>query len=1272
MLDFLQIKHRFIKQKMCNEVYPVFIIKKSKDLMIRGRDFYAFWNEDTQMWDTDILNLVSYIDTELEHYAENTNFENNIGDIYVMYVRDSESRSMQKLNEYCTKLTRDDYVQLDNKIIFADDKVTRTDYASKRLPYSMKDEPTPAYDELMHTLYDQENLDILEWCIGAIISGDSKEIQKCCVLYGESGKGKSTFLNIVQKLFDGYWHAFEAQVIGSANNQFALEDLKTNPLIAINHDGDLSGIKDNTLLNSIISHETVTVNEKHKSKYEIKFNSFLFIGTNKPVKITDAKSGIIRRLLDVTPSGRSVSKKRYDILVSQIDFELGGIAKHCLDKYYSMGKSYYDQYIPVRMISETNEFFNFMNEMYDELKASDECLLNDIWRKYKDYCALTDADHPLRMNQVRVELKSYFDKYYERLHEDGNHYRNLYRGFRLSKFEYKTQNEKKGLPEKNESWLNLTKRPSLLDSLYSECPAQLATDDEKPKTKWSQVLTKLKDIDTSALHYVKIPKNHIVIDFDLKDENGNKSFEKNLEAASKWPQTYAETSKSGSGIHLHYIWDGDPSELSLIYDKDIEVKTFSGNASLRRKLIFCNAIQIATLSTGLPLKEKKVVDEVTIKNEKHLRKLIVKNLNKEIHGNTTQSISFIFKLLEDAYNSKMTYDVTDMRQAITYFASNSTHQAENCLKMVSKMKFKSEEESPDVVFGEEAPVVFYDVETFPNLFLINWKFAGKDQKCHRMINPKPDEVKKLFKYKLIGFNNRRYDNHMIYAASLGYSNIELFRLSQKLINSEKGVSNSACFMNAFNLSYTDVYDFARNKQSLKKWEIELGIHHQELGMPWDEPVPEDKWEEVAEYCDNDVISTEAVFEHLQADWLARQIISELSGLSVNQSTNSHSAKIIFGNDKKPKSQFVYTDLSKDFPGYKFDAGVSTYLGEKIGEGGYVYAEPGMYENVYTFDVASMHPHSIIALNLFGDLYTRRYQDLVNVRIYIKHGDYDKAKELFDGKLAKYLNDKSNAKQLAEALKIVINSVYGLTFAHHDSIFRDPRNKDNIVAKRGGLFMVNLKHELQNKGVQVIHIKTDSIKIANPSKEIADFIFEYGKKWGYTFEIENIYAKMCLVNDAVYIAKYETPKKDSNGNDIWWSAVGAQFAQPYVFKKLFSKEPIIFDDMCEMKNVKVGAMYLDMNEGLEEHNYRFIGRNGLFCPIKPGCGGGELMCGREDKKTGTIKYSSVTGTKGFRWLEAEVVQQQSLENTIDENYYISKVDEAINAINEYGDIEIFTS
>ena len=94
---------------------------------------------------------------------------------------------------------------------------------------------------------------------------------------------------------------------------------------------------------------------------------------------------------------------------------------------------------------------------------------------------------------------------------------------------------------------------------------------------------------------------------------------------------------------------------------------------------------------------------------------------------------------------------------------------------------------------------------------------------------------------------------------------------------------------------------------MKKWEIELGIHHKELGLPWNEPVPEDKWELVAEYCDNDVIATEAVFNHLKGDWTARQILADLAGMTVNDTSNSLTTRIIFGRERKPK--LVYTDLA---------------------------------------------------------------------------------------------------------------------------------------------------------------------------------------------------------------------------------------------------------------------------------------------------------------------------------------------------------------------------
>lgn len=77
------------------------------------------------------------------------------------------------------------------------------------------------------------------------------------------------------------------------------------------------------------------------------------------------------------------------------------------------------------------------------------------------------------------------------------------------------------------------------------------------------------------------------------------------------------------------------------------------------------------------------------------------------------------------------------------------------------------------------------------------------------------------------------------------------------------------------------------------------------------------------------------------------------------------------------------------------------------------------------------------------------KEILDARIAIKHKDFDKARKMLGGALAKYLTDEDSAADLAQALKIAINSVYGLTSATFENPFRDVRNKDNIVAKRGG-------------------------------------------------------------------------------------------------------------------------------------------------------------------------------------------------------------------------------
>lgn len=1236
-MDFYQILTKETKDRGI-EVYPDFIVGRSQDLMVQGRTFYAIWDAEKGLWSRDEYDVQRLVDEDL--LAEAAKLEKETGMRYVVRsMRSFQSKSWSQFRQFLANIS-DNHHPLDSKLLFSNSEVKKTDYASKTLPYPLEAGDISAWNELVGTLYSVEERAKIEWAIGSIVAGDSKKLQKFFVFYGPAGSGKSTILNIIQKLFEGYTTTFDGKALGRADASFSTEAFKNNPLVAIQHDGDLSKLEDNTRLNSIVSHEHMTMNEKYKPSYTAKSEALLFIGSNQPVKITDAKSGIIRRLVDIHPTNVKIPVRHYTTLLSQIDFELGAIAHHCLNVYLEMGKNYYNGYRPLEMMLQTDVFFNFIEAYYDVFKTQNYTTLKQAYGLYREFCDESGITNPRPQYKVREELRNYFDEFKDRGEIDGERVRSLYVGFNAEKFKFPKEDDE-NLPAFS---LVMDETTSLFDTLYSDRPAQLANKSGAPARKWENVKSTLANIDTTKLHYVKLPDNHIVIDFDLKD------LEQNLAAASEWPPTYAEISKSGIGVHLHYIYEGDPTLLSPIYAEGIEIKAYSGDASLRRRLSLCNAVPIAMINSGLPLKKKKekMLKAKTITTEKGLRDLIERNLRKEIHPGTKPSVDFIAHILEEANNQGLIFDVSDMKSRIIAFANNSTNQASICLKTVQTMKFKSDKEVESDVAVEVSDdrLVIFDIEVYPNLFIVCWKFRGDDTVV-RMINPSREEIENLTKMKLVGFYNRRYDNHILYAAMLGHSIEQLYELTRKIV--VEGNQN-AYFAAAYNLSYADVWDFSSIKQSLKKFEIDLGILHMELDIPLDQPVPEEDWPRVVEYCVNDVVATEAVLEDRWEDFIARQILAELSGLTINDTTQRHTAKIIFGNDKNPQKSFIYTDLSKEFPGYTFDAGKSEYRGEDPGEGGYVHAEPGIYYDVALLDVVSMHPTTIEILNLFGK-YTKNFSDLKEARIAIKRGDFVSARKMLDGRLAPYLENERGADKLAYALKIVINIVYGLTSAKFDNPFRDHRNKDNIVAKRGALYMIDLKHDLMEKGYPPVHIKTDSVKIPQASKKAIKYVIEHGKKYGYDFEHEITYDRFCLVNDAVYIAS-EAGK---------WTAVGSQFQHPYIFKTLFSHEELTFDDFCESKSVMQGTMYLDKEnhekgETLDHRTMRHLGRTGRFIPVTTG--GGTLYRVKDDR------YYAVSGTKGYKWIDAEIAKTIP-DLKIDMSYFEKLKDEAIATIEQFG-------
>lgn len=1324
--------------------------------MVRGGDFYAVWDEDKKLWSTNEDTVIDKVDALLLKRKEELQKTNPDDTIIIKNMWDSNSGSIDIWHKYVQKQMRESFHQLDSTVTFSDMETTREMYASKKLKYALSEGPCPSYDEIMSTLYEPSEREKLEWAIGAILSGDSQTIiQKFIVLYGPQGSGKGTFLKILEGLFEGYNNTFRCKELTSARNDFALEDFKSNPLVSIDPDAKLDKIEDNTLLNSIVSHETMSINEKYAKKYPGKFNTFIFIGSNDAVKITNAKSGLIRRLIDVNPSKRKIPHAHYDKLMKQVKFEYGQIAKRCLDIYNERGPYYYDKYVANSMIQITNEFYNFMEEMYDSYREWDQVTLAQAWEAYNQYNIESNNKFPYTKRVFKSELKDYFQTYEARsVDSKGNPVRDLYTGFLWQKFDYEKAPEDIPARQVEESWLKLTETVSILDEYLKDKPAQYAVAGEngqlRAERKWINNRKTLKDIDTRRVHYVILEdSHHIIIDFDGPD------LETNLKEASLWPPTYAEFSRSGYKIHLHYIYDGDPSELSPIYKENIEQKVYLEHQStpLRRRLTYCNALDIAHISSGLKKRERKEImftGEYKLKDENHIRNCIKKALRKEINltedeiasgkkAHTTPCINYICEVLENAYTTPdISYNVNDLKDAVMEFALNSTNQASANISKVLRLHFCSKDyekvqrnilnriepivDNSKDAYDTEAPIAFYDVEVFKNLFIVCYKQLGPQYSVNKLINPSPEIIAELFasnRYRWIGFNSQNYDVFIIHKRYCGGTNLELYELSRSIINNDNSKKN----YKARTIDYADIFDISSKKQSLKRFEVELSaegkcVSHQELGLPWDEEVDESLWLKVADYCANDVLATEAVFLDRQGDFKARQILVDIvnafrgPGSHVRDSNNSLTTRLLVGDKVNPQAEYIYPDLSKRFPGYRHSLSEipieeykgpeytvnrhAIYKGVDPGYGGHVFAIPGIYPNVVGYDVDSMHPWSIIDEMGFGPEITPIFKELVELRYAIKSKNYDKARTMFGGVVAKYLDNEDDAAALGQALKIVINSVYGLTSAKFENKLRDPRNVDNWVAKRGALFMIDLHEALDNMGVKVVHIKTDSIKVVNPTKEVEDFIFNFAHEYGYNFKVEDRFDRFCLINESTYVAL------DTEGN---WHTVGKEFQVPYVKKKLFTHENIEFEDLCEFKSAQT-SIYLDLNEAqpylaklfndesistpsiIQEidkngniiyHDYHFIGKTGRFVPVLPGHGGGALLRKNEDLN----KFDFVTGTKKksyekgveepfYRWLEAETIEVNDAFDIVDYSYWDTLVLNAKKKLEEFGSYEYFVS
>lgn len=1157
--------------------------------------------------------------------------------------------------------------EFNTRVIFDNEVVTRNMYASTILSYHPEEKPTPYFDKVMDVWF-PNSTEMILWFVGAALLGETNHIQKMVFIYGEPKSGKSSLLEIIDWLFEDYIHEMSINSFTSTSDQFASGLFKNAPVI-VDRDADIKRIQNKILFNKFISHESFSVNKKHVSPYDSRFTGILFAASNYVFDMGDpGKDGTARRVASVYSKGARIPFEEYTQAMKAIkEDELPGIAQKAIDTFHRLGPAWSNELeIDPDMMYKSNLAYQFIRDSYMDGRIGNIIKWKDVGDMYRDFLEDDDLTTTNAKHRIKEAMSQYY-KFADRIKLDGKDYKSVFYDPDVAKI--------LGIPKQKEEPAQQeapSKEPEFNSDFnyfeHSTFPGQETNDKGNPKWPWDKVITTASQIDQSQLHYIRAPKSLIRLDFDAD------TLEENIKLSKNYPVTYGEISKSGKGIHLWYFYDGDDVETLVHHiSPDIEIKVNTGKSGVRRKFTKSNGVEeLAHMEpSDLSHKETNMLKDIQnmFINEKTLRAQIEKSLRKENTGSTITEVQFIQHLLDEAMASGKDFDVKDLRPKVLSFALRSSHQSAKALEIFSKLNFSSKPEEIQREDNDKAQgfvdipdeqLVMFDIESIPDLFMVSYMKHGTNEP-KTLIWYEPlgmkitrEEIDELLSQPLVGFNNLRYDNHIMYGAHLGKKPEELFYQSKHLVTNG---DNSGSYNAAYQLAYTDLYDLIPDKQSLKKWEIEMGMKHNELNVDWELTAQENAdqlgvtvqefIETMAEYNRDDVMASDALLDYRYADYEARKMLAELTNKPVSTTTNNLSAAFIFGDDKRPQDKLVYTDLREQFPGYTYQYDPKTkkmineYRGFDPSNGGFVYTNPGIHENVVELDVRSMHPNSAIALGYFGP-YASRFEELVEVVALLKHPTDEnlaQVKQMLGGALVPYIKPTTNYGALRYSLKIVINATYGMSSAKFDNKFRAPKNVDNIIAKRGALYMIDLKYHIESLGYTVVHIKTDSIKVSNANEDIINDIQEFARSYGYEMEIAGMYDRMVLIDKAQLIAHY----KDGGEKD--WHAIGKEFAEPYVYKRLFTHDDLEESDYYITKTTKAGPMYL---------GDEFIGKAGSFYPSKSGH---ELMWEKDGKR------NSVSGTKGYLWR----VDQEFTKDDLDMSYYDERIEQSINKIKKVGDI-----
>src|SRR5690625_1456973 len=385
-------------------------------------------------------------------------------------------------------------------------------------------------------------------------------------------------------------------------------------------------------------------------------------------------------------------------------------------------------------------------------------------------------------------------------------------------------------------------------------------------------------------------------------------------------------------------------------------------------------------------------------------------------------------------------------------------------------------------------LLFYDIEVFKHDSLV--VFLDIDKNVLRIFHNDFVGLADFIEGKtLVSFNGYFYDDHILHAMLDLRTPEQLKELNDRIISGEKLRIRNYKFKSLDCFQQTDP-----SMPGLKKIEGNLGCMILESSVPFDidRKLTDEELEETIRYCTYDVEMVVEIYKQRVTSYFEpKQSLLEMLGddRGLRWNTTTLSANVLldkplpkWSNIRVPEEMLElvpkdvvdlwFTKEKGSVTIHDFDCEIEFGFGGLHGTHKHIKKA----ENVKLLDVASMYPNIIINIDGLGQA-TKKYKGLLDERVEIKHKD----------------------KTRSDALKLILNSVYG-NLKNKYSILNNPKCALSVCVY-GQIALYELCKRL-SPFATIININTDGVAFTTDTDDYKTVWKEWEKDFNLTLEEEN--------------------------------------------------------------------------------------------------------------------------------------------------------------------------